>query len=251
MRVIGVVELGSLVGAPFADHAAPPAILQKTGIRAIEEINLISKSGCDGVLVRNSGDFPFYSQKGSADALICMSILAAAFREEPLGHLGIQLFGSDLATTLSCAAITGCDFVNFPLMGWNDEVAHAFRERTRLHTDVKFVADLTQHSVEDQMGVLGGLTPSGRTLWSTCLSGLVVRPLSSHISLDVPVYFLIEDQKDLEFLCRQKGIRPAGLFLGALIRKKNKFTEEVDSKRIKDVFSALKAAGLLGKKSKV
>lgn len=250
MRVIGIIELASLVGAPFADHAAPPAILQKTGIRAVEEMQELTKAGCDGVLVRNSGDFPFYSQKSSADALICLSILAAALREDTPGHLGLQLFGAGLSATVSCAAITGSDFVSFPLSGWNDEVAEAFRDRTRLHTDVKLVADLTQHSPEDQAGVLGGLPSAARTLWESCLSGLIVRPVAGSVRLDVPIYFLIEDQKDLEFLCKQQGTLPSGIFLGSLIRKKNRFTEEIDSKRIRDVFSTLKSAGLLGKKSK-
>lgn len=156
-KLIGVVHLPALPGAPHATEGYPAEILQDAGLRAVQEAQILAQSGYDAVILENFGDTPFYKNQVPPETVASMAIIAAAVRESVEIQIGINVLRNDARAALAIASITGCDFIRVNVLsgvaatdqGWIEgEAAFLARERERLRSQVAILADVhVKHAV--------------------------------------------------------------------------------------------------------
>src|SRR4029079_5487495 len=108
--LIGVIHLPALAGAPGSSD--PADALQRAGLQAVKEAQILVKAGFDGLILENFGDVPFYKTQVPPETIASMSVIAAAVREAARKvSLGINVLRNDARAAMAIAAVTGCDFI--------------------------------------------------------------------------------------------------------------------------------------------
>lgn len=156
-RLVGVVHLPALPGAPGAFHQHPAEALQHAGQLAVKEALLLAQAGFDGVVLENFGDTPFYKTQAPPETVASLSIIAAAVREAVDLQIGINVLRNDGRSALAIASVTGCDFIRVNILSGvaatdqgiiEGDASFLLRERDRLHSAVSILADVhVKHSV--------------------------------------------------------------------------------------------------------
>ncbi len=151
-KLIGVIHLPALPGAPLALKSHPSVVLGKIVDLAVKEAKLYVAEGFDGIIIENFGDAPFYKTKVPPETIASMSVIAAAVRSAVKLPLGINVLRNDAFAALAIAAMSGADFIRVNVLSGvvatdqgliEGEAAILIRERTRLHAEhVGILADV-------------------------------------------------------------------------------------------------------------
>jgi uncharacterized protein len=105
-RLIGMVHLGALPGAPsFAGDRR--ALCD----RALRDAAALAAAGFDALLVENYGDAPFLKDVVGPETIAEMTAIIAAIRRETNMPLGVQVLRNDASAALAIAAATGASFI--------------------------------------------------------------------------------------------------------------------------------------------
>lgn len=149
-RLIGVIHLPSLPGAPGSHGLSPTTALQKAGAQAVREARLLAQAGFEALIVENFGDAPFFKTRVSAETVASMAIIAGALREATRLPVGVNILRNDALSALAVAAVAGCDFIRVNVLSGvaatdqgviEGHAAELLRERDRLHAHVAIFAD--------------------------------------------------------------------------------------------------------------
>lgn len=150
--LVGVVHLPPTPGAP--KYAGS---MERVLARALDDARALLDHGCDGLIVENFGDAPFFPEHVPAEtiaalALAVQPIVALAGRRP----VGVNVLRNDARAALGIAAVCGAAFVRVNVhagaavtdQGIVEGRAHeTLRERARLAPDVGIFADvLVKHA---------------------------------------------------------------------------------------------------------
>lgn len=148
--VIGMLHLPPLPGAPGSRGEDPLAT-------ALRDAEALVAGGCDGLMLENFGDAPFYPGRVPAITIAAMTRIATAISERFPVPLGINVLRNDGLSALAIAAAVGARFIRVNVLcgarvtdqGLIQGIAHdLLRERRALHAEsVKILADVdVKHS---------------------------------------------------------------------------------------------------------
>lgn len=150
-RLIGVIHLPALPGAPGVGSLSARAALDRAGHQALVEMRLLERAGFDGLILENFGDVPFYGAAVPPETVSAVAILAAGLREATRLPLGINILRNDSRAGLAVAAVSGAQWVRVNVLsgvaasdqGWLiGGAAELLRERARLGASVQIWADV-------------------------------------------------------------------------------------------------------------
>jgi uncharacterized protein len=105
-RLIGMVHLGALPGAP-AFGGDRRALCD----RAVRDAIALTAAGFDALLVENYGDAPFLKDVVGPETIAEMTAIIAAIRHETDLPFGVQVLRNDASAALAIAAATGATFI--------------------------------------------------------------------------------------------------------------------------------------------
>jgi membrane complex biogenesis BtpA family protein len=256
-KLIGVVHLPPLPGSPLAHGEHPVDILQKVGMQAVEEAQMLAQAGYDGVILENFGDTPFYKDQVPAETVAALSIIAAAVREVVDIQVGINVLRNDGKSALAIAAVTGCDFIRVNVLSGlaatdqglvEGDAAFLIRERARLNVPVGILADVhVKHAITlssfdlglaiEEVGLRAmadGVIITGRTTGRLVDSQAL--QYASQVARAHKIPLLIGSGANSENL---KEIQPwvDGIIVGSHLRKGGVAGAPLDLKRTKDFAS--------------
>jgi membrane complex biogenesis BtpA family protein len=266
-KMIGVIHLPALPGAPESAHLHPALALQEAGLWAVQEAKQLAKAGFDGIILENFGDAPFYKTEVKPETVAAMSVIAAAVRESTRLPIGINVLRNDAFSALSIAAVTGCDFIRVNVLSGvtatdqgliEGKAADLIRERIRLNAQsVLILADVhVKHAkslsssnlaiaIEETAGRGGadGIIISGDTTGRAPDLTVIQEAIEAGKHLGVPVYL-------------GSGATPAlmptfpsalRIIVGSTLRKNGVPGAPLDAKRIKGFMDAVKKTKTKGK----
>ena len=150
-RLIGVIHLPALAGAPGSMGQLPVDTLQQAVILAVKEAKIFEEAGFDGVFLENFGDAPFYKDHVPPETVASMAVIAAAVRGEVSIAVGINFLRNDCMSALAVAAVTGCDWIRVNVLSGvtatdqgiiEGNAALLLREKARLQAPVAIFADV-------------------------------------------------------------------------------------------------------------
>jgi uncharacterized protein len=154
--LIAVIHLPPLAGAPLSNGLLPAEALDRAGMLAIQEAQILEQAGFNGLILENFGDSPFYKNQVPPETIASFSVIAAAVRQVTNLFLGINILRNDAFSALAIAAVTGCDLIRVNVLSGvsatdqgllEGEAAFLLREKKRLGVDVSILADaLVKHS---------------------------------------------------------------------------------------------------------
>src|SRR4051812_3812960 len=102
-RLIGVIHLPPLAGAPRAGAMSPSEALQQAGLLAVKEAKALAELGFEALIIENFGDVPFYRDRVPPETVASMAIIAAAVRECVNIPVGINILRNDAASAIAVA----------------------------------------------------------------------------------------------------------------------------------------------------
>lgn len=252
-KLIAVIHLPALPGAPEAAHLKPAVVLQKAVSRAVTEAKQLEKAGFDGIIIENFGDAPFYKTEVKSETIAAMAVIAAAVKQACKLPLGINVLRNDAFAALSIAAATGADFIRVNVLSGvaaTDQglieglAAELIRERIRLNAgSVKILADVhVKHAkslssssltlaIEETAGRGGAdaVIISGDTTGRAPDSKIITEAVMAAKHMGVPVY--IGSGANPE----NSSTFPSDLriIVGSTLRKSGKAGAQLDAIRIK------------------
>ena len=150
-RLIGVIHLPALVGAPGSYGQLPVETLHAAGMLAVKEAQVLEQAGFQGIILENFGDIPFYKDHVPPETIACLSVIAAAVREAVSIPIGLNFLRNDGSAALAVAAVTGCDWIRVNVLSGvtasdqgflEGNAAHLLREKGRLQAPVAIFADV-------------------------------------------------------------------------------------------------------------
>lgn len=150
--VIGMVHAAPLPGSPQYDDRWQPAI-----DRAVADAVALTTGGCDGIMLENFGDTPFYPGRVPAVTIATLTRLAMEVRRATALPLGINMLRNDGQAALAVAVAVGAQFIRVNVLcgarvtdqGIVTGIAHdLLRERSQLGaTSIRIFADVdVKHS---------------------------------------------------------------------------------------------------------
>lgn len=111
-RLIGMVHLGALPGAPnFGGD------LESVTKAAVTDATTLAAAGFDAVMVENFGDAPFFANDVPKLTVAAMTATVTAVRQAIEIPLGINVLRNDALAALDVAAITGAAFIRVNVLG--------------------------------------------------------------------------------------------------------------------------------------
>lgn len=252
--LIGVVHIPPLPGSPQNQYNDSYSALQFAGHTALQEAELLQKSGFQGIIIENFGDAPFYKSKVPPETIASMSVIATAMKELCKIPVGINLLRNDPFSALAISTISGCSFIRANVLGGvvaTDQgliegcAAELLRERRRLLSQVKIFADVhvkhgktlsSDHidiAIEDAVlrsgadaVILSGLA-TGRAIPINILDRL--RPVISAVGK--PVYIGSGVSTELIPEIRELG---CGIIVSSALRKGGKAGAPLDRKKVQN-----------------
>lgn len=153
-RLIGVVHLGALPGAP--SYAGK---LEAVIDAATSDARTLRDAGFDALIVENFGDAPFYADSVPAVTVAAMTRAVAEIQREVELSIGVNVLRNDAASALAIAAATGAGFIRVNVLTGTmttdqgvitGRAAEVMRQRAALGltTEVEVYADvLVKHAV--------------------------------------------------------------------------------------------------------
>lgn len=150
--VIGMIHAAPLPGSPHCNGDWNSVI-----DRAIADAKALTDGGCDGVMIENFGDTPFYPGRVPAITIAALTRLAAEVRRATSLPLGINMLRNDGQSALAVAVAVGAQFIRVNVLcgarvtdqGIVTGIAHdLLRERVQLNAQhIRILADVdVKHS---------------------------------------------------------------------------------------------------------
>ncbi|GMQ86484.1 MAG: BtpA/SgcQ family protein [Acidimicrobiia bacterium] len=145
LRVIGMVHLGPLPGAPNYDGD-----LQAVIDAAVTAATTLAAAGFDGLLVENFGDVPFFADDVPKVTVAAMTRAVDAVTVAGL-PIGVNVLRNDATAALSIAAATGAAFIRVNVLSGSmftdqgaitGKAAEIARLRDAICPDVAVMADV-------------------------------------------------------------------------------------------------------------
>ncbi len=260
-KLIGVIHLPPLPGAPGASKLHPAEALQRAGLQAVSEAKILMKSGFDGIIIENFGDAPFYKSLVKPETIASFAVIAAAVRETTKLPIGINVLRNDAFSALAIAAVTGANFIRVNVLSGvtaTDQgliegvAADLIRERIRLGAEsvailadvhVKHARSLSSEKIEIAIeetagrGGADGVIITGDTTGRSPDMNLIRTALDAANHCGVPLYIgsgmTPDNISSIPTQVRQ--------IVGSTLRKGGKAGAPLDLKRIKTFTSAYKA----------
>lgn len=150
-RLVGVIHLPALAGAPGASGLAAWEALDRAGALAVREAQIFARAGFDAVILENFGDAPFYGAHVPPETVASLAVIAAAVRESTKLAVGMNVLRNDARSALAIASVCGLSMIRVNVLsgvaasdqGWLiGGAAELLRERERLGSDVEIWADV-------------------------------------------------------------------------------------------------------------
>lgn len=150
--VVGMIHAAPLPGAPrYASD------LSQVIDRAVADTLALTKGGCDGIMIENFGDTPFYPGRVPGITIAAMTHLATEVCRATKLPLGINMLRNDGQSALAVAVAVGARFIRVNVLcgarvtdqGLVTGIAHdLLRERRQLEADhIRILADVdVKHS---------------------------------------------------------------------------------------------------------
>lgn len=151
-RLIGMVHLGALPGAPGfrGDFDAVVAA-------AVRDARILEQVGFDGLMIENYSDVPFYPEAVPSITISAMAVATKAIAETVGIPFGVNVLRNDAAAALSIAAVTGAAYIRVNVLSGSMETdqgtitgraADLLRMRRALGLEVGIFADVfVKHAV--------------------------------------------------------------------------------------------------------
>jgi membrane complex biogenesis BtpA family protein len=269
--LIGVIHLSPLAGSPRSDGVSPAECLQRAGLQAAREAELLTRAGFEGIILENFGDAPFYKDKVPAETIASIAVIAAAVREVTRLPIGINVLRNDAMAALAIAASTGCQFIRVNVLSGvaatdqgliEGHAAELFRERDRLGVrqiavfadahvkharslsseDIALsVEDLALRAMADAVIITGSTT--GRPVDFTELE----KSSEAARAAGIPLYL-----GSGATAANVRELRPwvHGVIVGSAIRKGGKAGQPLDLARVRKFVKAYRLAKPSSKKKK-
>ncbi len=145
LRIIGMVHLGPLPGAPDYDGD-----LQAVIDTAVTSATTLAAAGFDGVMVENFGDAPFFADDVPKITVAAMTKAVDAVTASGL-PIGVNVLRNDALAALSIAAATGAAFIRVNVLSGSmftdqgeitGKAAEVARLRDAICPDVAVMADV-------------------------------------------------------------------------------------------------------------
>lgn len=174
-RIIGMVHLGPLPGAPRFDGDLDGLLAA-----AAADAASLAGAGFDAVMIENYNDVPFFPDTAPPVTISAMTRAALAVADAIEIPFGVNVLRNDAAGALAVASVTGASFIRVnvlsglmytdqgPITGRAAEVARA---RKRIAPEVKILADVF---------VKHGTPPPGTTI-EQAAEDLVARALADAV----------------------------------------------------------------------
>ncbi len=146
LRLIGMVHLGPLPGAPRFDGD-----LDAVAKAAVADARSLAAAGFDAVMIENFGDAPFYADDVPKVTVAAMSRIAADVSREASLPIGVNVLRNDAAAALAVAAATGAAFIRVNVLSGvmhtdqgtiTGRAAHLARLRAAIAPEVRVLADV-------------------------------------------------------------------------------------------------------------
>jgi membrane complex biogenesis BtpA family protein len=104
--LIGVIHLRALPGSPLFDGD-----LERVYGQALLEAAAYTQHGCDGIIVENFLDRPFYPDRVPAETVAAMSAIIREVVKSTSLPIGVNVLRNDAYAAMSIAAATGAHFI--------------------------------------------------------------------------------------------------------------------------------------------
>ena len=145
-RLIGMVHLGALPGAPDfgGDFDAVMAA-------AVRDATTLETAGFDGLMVENFGDVPFFADDVPKVTVAAMTLAVDAVMEATGLPTGVNVLRNDADAALAVAAATGASYIRVNVLSgvmYTDQgpivgkAAQVLRRREALCPEVAILADV-------------------------------------------------------------------------------------------------------------
>ncbi len=150
--IFGMVHLHALPGAPLFGGSMDEVIAA-----ALADARAIVKGGCDGIVVENFGDKPFFRGRVPAQTIAAMTRVIAEIARVSKVPLGVNVLRNDAQSALAIASATGAAFIRVNIHTGamltdqgiiEGEASETVRLRSATAPDVLIFADhLVKHAV--------------------------------------------------------------------------------------------------------
>jgi uncharacterized protein len=150
--VFGMVHLQALPGAPDYRGSVDAVIAA-----AVRDAAAIADGGCDGLVVENFGDRPFFKNRVPAETIASMTRVITEVMREVRIPVGVNVLRNDARAALAIAAAVGAAFIRINVHTGvmltdqglvEGEAAETLRLRSALAPGVSIFADhLVKHAV--------------------------------------------------------------------------------------------------------
>ena len=149
-KLIGVIHLPALAGAPSANQLSAEKILERACHLAVQEARVLERAGFEALIIENYGDGPFFKAAVPAETTASMAVIAQTVKASVKIPIGLNFLRNDAASALATAAVTGCEFIRVNVLSGvvaTDQgliegcAAELLRDRTRLRSSVMIFAD--------------------------------------------------------------------------------------------------------------
>ena len=104
--VVGMIHVRALPGTPRCTGSLENVISQ-----AAEEARILTRAGCDGLLIENMHDLPYLSGSVGPEIVAGMTAVGVAVRRESPLPLGVQILAAANREALAAAHACGAAFV--------------------------------------------------------------------------------------------------------------------------------------------
>jgi len=254
--LIGAVHLLATPGAPrFAGDVQ--AVLQ----RAMEDARALARGGCDGLIVENLGDIPYFARRVPPETVAALALALRAVGEAAPGlHLGVNVLRNDARSGLGLCAATGARFLRINvhtaaavadqglLVG---RAAQTLRARARLcpgvallcDVHVKHASPLGRETAAEaaldtlRRGMADALVVSGAATGRAPAVELVAEVRSAVGSAPVLIGSGLDPSNAAELLAHADGA-----IVGTWLKREGRIDEPVDVQRVAGMRAALDAA---------
>lgn len=165
-RLIGMVHLGALPGAPQFDGSMNTIIET-----ALADARTLKQAGFDGIMVENFGDAPFYPDNVPTVTVAAMTRAIAAITEVGLG-VGVNVLRNDGMSAMAIAAVAGAAFIRVNVLSgmmFTDQgviegrAAEIARLRAQIGPDIEVLADVFVKHATPPAGLT--ITDAAIDLW--------------------------------------------------------------------------------------
>ena len=104
--LFGMIHLAALPGAPLFGGSLDAVI-----DAALADAHALAEGGCDGMVLENFGDRPFFKDGVPAETVAAMARVVAEVAREVALPFGVNVLRNDARSALAIAAATGAAFI--------------------------------------------------------------------------------------------------------------------------------------------